>query len=94
MLGARLPLLPGSAAAGPVAVLVRPESVQVTPDPAGDGRGAGHQLPRRAVPGAGAAGRTATLVLAQVSAAEAAALSPGTAVRIEVPPAPAFAVPA
>jgi putative spermidine/putrescine transport system ATP-binding protein len=93
VLGARVPLLPGSAESGPVTVLVRPEAVQVTPDSDGDASvlalsflGA---LCRVQVQLAGGG-----LVLAQVSAAAATTLTPGTAVRVEVSPAPAFAVPA
>jgi putative spermidine/putrescine transport system ATP-binding protein len=93
VLGAQVPLLPGSAQSGPLTVLVRPEAVQVTPDSDGDAYvlatsflGA---LCRVQVQLAGGG-----LVLAQVSAAAATTLTPGTAVRVEVSPAPAFAVPA
>ena len=90
LLGTRVPLLPGSAESGSVVVLVRPESVQVRPDPDGDAAvlavsflGALCRVQVQ-LPGGG-------IALAQVSAAEAAALTPGTPARVEVRPVPAFA---
>jgi putative spermidine/putrescine transport system ATP-binding protein len=91
LLGTRVPLLPGSAESGPVTALVRPESVQVTPDPDGDA----HVL---AASFLGALCRVQVqlpggeIVLAQVSAADVTALAPGSSVRVGVAPAPVFAV--
>jgi putative spermidine/putrescine transport system ATP-binding protein len=89
VLGSRIPLLPGSSDAGSVVVLVRPESVGITPDPAGGAvvlaasfLGALCRVQVQLADG---------VVLAQVTAAEATALSPGTRVRVRVHPAPAFA---
>ena len=93
VLGSRIPLLPGSSDAGSVVVLVRPESVGIIPDPAG-------QAVVLAASFLGALCRVQVqladgdVVLAQVTAAEAVALSPGTRVRVRVHPAPAFAAPA
>jgi putative spermidine/putrescine transport system ATP-binding protein len=90
VLGTRIPLLPGSADSGTVTVLVRPESVRVTPDPDGGATvlaasflGA---LCRVQVQLSGG-----EMVLAQMSAADAAALGPGSPVRVDVRPVPAFA---
>jgi putative spermidine/putrescine transport system ATP-binding protein len=93
VLGTRVPLLPGSAAAGPATVLVRPEAIRLTPDPDGDGVVlAGSFL--------GALARvqvqlpSGDVLLAQVDAAEMPALTPGTPVRLTVAATPAFATPA
>jgi putative spermidine/putrescine transport system ATP-binding protein len=90
VLGVRIPLLAGSVDSGPVTVLVRPESVHLTPDP--DGGAA-----VLAASFLGALCRVQVqlpggeVVLAQLSAADAAALGPGTPVRVDVRPVPAFA---
>jgi putative spermidine/putrescine transport system ATP-binding protein len=90
LLGRRVPLLPGSAGPGPVVALVRPESVTLTPEPGAEA----HVI---AVSFLGALCRVqvaladGSLVVAQASAAEALALSPGTAVRVTIPEAPVFA---
>jgi putative spermidine/putrescine transport system ATP-binding protein len=93
VLGARVPLLPGSAGPGPVTALVRPEAVKVVPEEGASGR-------VLAVSFLGSLGRVQvgladdTLVVAQVPATDVDALSPGTAVRVTVVPAPVFATPA
>jgi putative spermidine/putrescine transport system ATP-binding protein len=91
VLGTRVPLLESSTQVGPVKALVRPENVRFTL--AGDGAArvvavsflgslcrAQVTLPDR------------TLVVAQMSAAEARGLYPGAAVNVGVVPAPVFAV--
>ncbi len=91
ILGARVPLLEGSADRGPVTALVRPEAVRVAPE---DGAAA-HVL---AVSFLGSLGRVqvqlpdGALVVAQVPATDVSALGPGTSVRVTVVPAPVFAV--
>jgi putative spermidine/putrescine transport system ATP-binding protein len=93
VLGTRVPLLVGSMDAGPVTVLVRPESVRVTPREDGNGRVLAASF-------LGSLCRVQvqladdTLVLAQVSSAEVAHLAPGTPVRVTVHPVPVFAKPA
>jgi putative spermidine/putrescine transport system ATP-binding protein len=90
VLGMQVPLLEGSAGPGPVTALVRPESVNLTPE---DGAAA-HVL---AVSFLGSMCRVQVqlpdgdLVVAQMSAANATQLTPGTAVRVGVLPAPVFA---
>jgi len=90
ILGARVPLLPGSAGPGPVTALIRPEAVKLAPE---DDANA-HVL---AVSFLGSLGRVqvglpdGTLVVAQVPAADVEHLSPGTAVRVTVVPSPVFA---
>ncbi len=90
ILGARVPLLPGSAGPGRVTALVRPEAVKLAPEPGGNA----HVL---AVSFLGSLGRVQvglpddTLVVAQVPAADVEHLSPGTAVRVSVVPSPVFA---
>jgi putative spermidine/putrescine transport system ATP-binding protein len=87
VLGTGMPLLEGSVTSGPVTALVRPESVQVGPDEDGNGRVLGVNF-------LGSLSRVrvqlvdGTVVLAQVSGAEAASLTPGTAVRVGVRPVP------
>jgi putative spermidine/putrescine transport system ATP-binding protein len=93
VLGARVPLLEGSVATGPVTALVRPEAVKLAPDD----NGAAHVL---AVSFLGSLGRVQiqlpddTLVIAQVPASDVIGLAPGTSVTVTVVPAPVFAVPA
>jgi len=91
ILGARVPLLDGSATSGEVTALVRPEAVRVRPE---DGALA-HVV---AISFLGSLCRaqvalpSGDIVVCQMSAAEAAALAPGTAVRVSVDPTPVFAV--
>jgi putative spermidine/putrescine transport system ATP-binding protein len=91
VLEASLPLLEGSATDGPVTVLVRPEAVEVHPDPAGPDRvvaasflGSIARVQVRLTDG--------TLVLAQVSSAEVGRFKHGDAVRVGLKPTPALAV--
>ncbi len=89
--GTNVPLLEGSAEAGPVQALVRPENVHLSPAEDGAARVV-------AVSFLGSLCRAqvtlpdGTLVVAQMSAAEASGLYPGAAVSIGVAPAPVFAV--
>jgi putative spermidine/putrescine transport system ATP-binding protein len=90
VLGRRVPLLPGSAEAGAVTALVRPESVRLTADPDGAGRVV-------AVSFLGALSRVqvtlpdGTLVVAQLPATDAARLGPGTTVGVGIVEVPVFA---
>ncbi len=90
VLGSILPLLDGSAT-GSVMVLVRPETIELVPDAAGDA----HVV---AASFLGPIGRVqvrlagGTLVLAQVPSAMIPALAPGEAVRIALRPVPTLAV--
>jgi putative spermidine/putrescine transport system ATP-binding protein len=91
VLGTRLPLLPASVMDGPVAVLVRPEMVELISDPAG---------PARVIAASflGSIARVQvrladdTLVLAQVSSADVGRFQHGDAVRVGLKPTPALAV--
>ena len=91
VLGANVPLLDGSAHSGAVFALVRPENIRVVATQDGGARVA-------AVSFLGSLCRAQvtlpdeTLVVAQMSAAEAGDLQPGTAVRVSVHPSPVFAV--
>ena len=91
LLGTRLPLLAGSAGPGPVHALVRPEAIRIVADDAADA----HVL---AVSFLGSVCRAQvslpddTIVVGQLSAAEAEGLVQGTAVRVNVLPSPVFAV--
>ena len=91
VLGTNVPLLDGSAPSGAVFALVRPENIRVSATPDGSARVA-------AVSFLGSLCRAQvtlpdeTLVVAQMSAAEAGDLQPGAAVRVSVVPAPVFAV--
>jgi len=93
VLGARVPLLEGSPAQGPVIALVRPEAIRLTAE---DGAAA-HVL---AVSFLGSLGRVQvgladdTLIVAQIPAADVVHLTPGTGVRVSVVPSPVFATPA
>ncbi len=92
VLGAPVPLLPGSPTSGEVTVLVRPESLAVTADPAGTAEVAASSF-------LGSLGRVQVrtpdggLVLAQVPTRDVEQLSPGTRVTLTVRPVPALAVP-
>ena len=97
----RVPLLPGSPTSGAVEVLVRPEMVRLLPvDGAARQDGTGQDSAGRVVRTTflGALARVSvddgagSAVLAQVTAAEATAMPPGTAVRVELAPTPALAV--
>jgi putative spermidine/putrescine transport system ATP-binding protein len=91
VLGTSVPLLEGSAADGPVTVLVRPEAVGLHPDPAGAGRVVAASF-------LGPIGRVQvrlpddTLLLAQVPSADVARFGHGDPVRIVLRPVPALAV--
>ncbi len=91
VLGADVPLLPGSPTSGEVTVLVRPESLQVRPDPAGTGEVAAASF-------LGSHGRVQVrtpdggVVLAQVPTGDVEQLGPGTRVSLTVRPVPALAV--
>ena len=91
MLGARVPLLDGSATAGAVTALVRPEAVQLA---AAEGADA-HVV---AISFLGSVCRAqvglpdGTIIVSQMAAADAAGLIPGTAVSVSVRLAPVFAV--
>ncbi len=91
VLGTSMPLLPGSADRGPVKALVRPEHVRLVPKADASARVA-------AVSFLGSLCRAQvhlhddTLVVAQMSAAEAAGLTAGAAVEVGVVPVPVFAV--
>jgi putative spermidine/putrescine transport system ATP-binding protein len=90
VLGTAIPLLDGSAQSGHVTALVRPENVHLAPAEAGTARVA-------AVSFLGALCRAQvtlpdeTLVVAQMSAADAKGLYPGAHVNVGVVPAPVFA---
>ena len=92
VLGARLPLLPGSPTSGPVLVLVRPESIDVLATPDGSGEVV-------AVSFLGPAGRVQVrtpkdgVVLAQVPTDTVPGLRPGARVSLRVRPVAALAVP-
>jgi putative spermidine/putrescine transport system ATP-binding protein len=91
VLGTRLPLLPGSTMDGPVTVLIRPEVVGLSPEPAGPDRVV-------AVSFLGSIARVQvrladdTIVLAQVSSAGVDRFRHGDAVRVDLKPTPALAV--
>ena len=95
VLDATMPALPGSVESGAATVLVRPESVLVTPD----ADGAGHVATATflgslcrvevALDSGTAAGTT---VLAQIASADVAGLAPGTRVRVGVRPTPVLAL--
>jgi putative spermidine/putrescine transport system ATP-binding protein len=96
-----VPLLPGSADGPRVDVLVRPESVVVTPDgspgsPEGAGTGARGRVVHASFLGALARVRLATddgEVLAQLPAVDAVGLGPGTGVSWRLAATAALAVP-
>ena len=91
VLGARVPLLEGSAMDGRVTVLVRPEMVELTQDPDGPDRviaasflGSIARVQVRLGDG--------TPVLAQISSAEVGQFRHGDAIRVGLKPTPALAV--
>jgi putative spermidine/putrescine transport system ATP-binding protein len=91
VLGTPVPLLEGSAEAGPVKALVRPENVRLTRADDGVARVA-------VVSFLGSLCRAqvtlpdGTLVVAQMAAADSSGLSPGAAVSVGIVPAAVFAV--
>ncbi len=91
LLGTRVPLLEGSETSGRVMALVRPEAIRIVPDENADA----HVL---AVSFLGSVCRAqvtlkdGTIVVGQLSAAEAESLAVGTAVRVTIQPSPVFAV--
>jgi putative spermidine/putrescine transport system ATP-binding protein len=92
-----IPLLPGSTEAGEVEVLVRPESVLVSPDGDEPGLGAPGRVVNTSFLGALARVTVATdagELLAQLPAVTAAGLGPGTPVTWRLAATPALAVPA
>jgi putative spermidine/putrescine transport system ATP-binding protein len=91
VLGTRLPLLEGSVAQGPVTVLVRPEKVELTPDPEGPGRVIAASF-LGSIARVQVQLRDGTLVLAQVSSAEVGRFRHGDPVRVGLKPAPALAI--
>jgi len=91
LLGTSIPLLPGSVQAGPALVLIRPESIAVTADPAG----------HTTVVAASSLGSTGSLqavtesgetVLAQIHNDAVAIFSPGDRVTLVPRPNPDLAV--
>jgi putative spermidine/putrescine transport system ATP-binding protein len=93
IVGQRIPLLQGSAGPGPVTALVRPESVGLRPE-----AGAPNHVVAISFLGSLCRVQVALpngeLVVAQTSAAEGTALSPGTAVQVQISPSAVFATPA
>jgi putative spermidine/putrescine transport system ATP-binding protein len=91
VLGARVPLLEGSAGSGRVTALVRPEALRIARDDAGGA----HVI---AVSFLGSVCRvqvglpSGEIVVAQTTPGEAEGLAVGTAVRVSLQPAPVFAV--
>jgi putative spermidine/putrescine transport system ATP-binding protein len=91
VLGTRVPLLPGSRDRGSVQVLVRPESVEVSPAADGAARvmstsflGAIGQVKAQTEDG--------NVVVSQIESAAVERLVPGTRVQLRVRPVPALAV--
>jgi putative spermidine/putrescine transport system ATP-binding protein len=86
VLGARLPLIGDGAGRSEVTALVRPESVDVVPDPQAPGRVLTASflgpMSRVTVDLAG------TLIVAQVASSRLTELAPGTPVRIDLRPVP------
>src|SRR5215469_11475829 len=92
-LGVSVPVLEApDVAPGPVDVLVRPEGLALGPDPAGNGIVAGRTF-------YGAVTRVTVLldgdteVRVDIPSGEAAALAPGSAVRVSLPAAPVLVAP-
>jgi putative spermidine/putrescine transport system ATP-binding protein len=91
VLGTRVPLLEGSVAQGPVTVLVRPEKVELMPDPEGPGRVIAASF-LGSIARVQVQLRDGTPVLAQVSSAEVGRFRHGDPVRVGLKPAPALAI--
>jgi len=91
LLGTRVPLLEGSAHSGRVVALVRPEALRLAPE-----AGTGARVLAVSFLGSLCRAQVALpsreIVVAQMSAAEATDLAPGTEVRVGVRPAPVFAI--
>ncbi len=91
LLGTRVPLLAGSAGPGPVQALVRPEAIRIVADET-----AGAHVVAVSFLGSVCRAQVAlpdeTIVVGQLSAAEAEGLAQGIAVRVTVVPSPVFAV--
>jgi putative spermidine/putrescine transport system ATP-binding protein len=91
VLGARIPLLEGSATGSAVTVLVRPEAVEVSRDAGGTGRVVSASF-------LGPIGRVqvrlddGTLVLAQVASADITGFAHAEPVRVTLKPVPALAI--
>ena len=94
LLDASLPLLDGSVSSGQATVLVRPEYVELTPDPDGGNGKVVAATFLGSLCRVEVALTDGTPVLAQVSTTEVAALEPGTSVRVGVRPTPVLALPA
>jgi putative spermidine/putrescine transport system ATP-binding protein len=92
VLGATLPAQPGGPESGPVDALVRPENLTVTPAEGGNGIVTSRTF-------LGSITRVAVLlsgdteVRVDVSSTQAAAMLPGTAVQVAIPPAPVLVAP-
>jgi putative spermidine/putrescine transport system ATP-binding protein len=90
VLGVSVPLLKGSAYEGPVTVLVRPEAIELTPDPNGTAQVVAASF-------LGSIGRVrvrladGTFLLAQVPSSDIARFGHGDPVRVSVRPVPALA---
>jgi putative spermidine/putrescine transport system ATP-binding protein len=91
VLDAELPLLAGSATGGQVTVLIRPEAIELEPDPAGPARVASVSF-LGSIARARVMLSDGTPVLAQMSSAEVTRFRPGDAVRICLKRTPALAV--
>jgi putative spermidine/putrescine transport system ATP-binding protein len=86
VLGTRLPLVRPATSGPEVTALVRPESVDVVPDPDGAGRVVSTTFLGPTSRVTVAVGET--LVVAQVTGERLAALAEGTAVRVDLRPVP------
>ena len=91
VLGTPVPLLEGSSQSGSVLALVRPENVRIHPSDDGSARVAAVSF-LGSMCRAQVTLRDETLVVAQMSAADARGLVPGATVTVGVQPAPVFAV--
>ena len=91
ILGTQVPLLEGSAGPGPVTVLVRPESVRLTPE-----EGAPAHILATSFLGSVCRAQVGladgSLIVAQMAAADVVGLTPGAGVRVSIAPSPVFAV--
>ena len=92
MLDTRVPLLEGSAETGEVTVLVRPESMQVTPSADGNGRIVAVSF-RGSICMFRVRLFTDALVHVQMPSAEATQFTQGTSVQVTMRPVPVLAVP-
>jgi len=93
VLDSQAPLLDGSVESGDVTVLVRPESIRVTPSPDGNATVAAMSF-RGAICLLRIQLTAGNIVLVQVPSAESAELNLGTAVRATMRPVSVLAVPA